>query len=145
MGFNLFSYVWLMIFRSPASYNGRRGGRGGYLLILEKKLARSGRNETFIRRVLLIARCRDGVCRSNFPINNSLLGIDYEKLSDANNTRFGIWFQVGWSPLFQERRHRIIFRSSIELFGNCNFNRKRVRILVDSWKVSSGEFLSELN
>lgn len=45
-------------------------------------------NETFIRRVSLIARCR--VCRSNFSIDGSLPGIDYEKLSDANDTRFGI-------------------------------------------------------
>lgn len=45
-------------------------------------------NETFIRRVSLIARCR--VCRTNFPIDGSLPGIDYEKLSDANDTRFGI-------------------------------------------------------
>lgn len=42
---------------------------------VRRKLARNSRNETFIRRVLLIT------------IDSSLRGIDYEKLSD--DTRFG--------------------------------------------------------
>lgn len=45
---------------------------------VRRKLARNSRNETFIRRVLLIT------------IDSSLRGIDYEKLSD--DTRFGSWW-----------------------------------------------------
>lgn len=44
----------------------------------------------------------------------------------------GSWWADHRYSKIRERRHRIIFRSSIELFGNCNFNRKRARILVDS-------------